>query len=481
MKCPRCGLPLRAGFALCPGCLTTDSPDDAVAGLLLEEELGRGGMGIVYRARERESGKLVAVKFLAPELASDAAVRARFEREAHALALLDHPNIVRLERFAEADGEALLVMEHVDGGSVEEKAPFEPAAAVKVMLQVVHALEYAHGKGVIHRDLKPQNVLLTKGGVVKVSDFGIARLLGRDRGQTLTRTGVVVGTVGFMAPEALHGGEPDARVDVYGAGALLRALLTGRAPVGELGALPAGLHRVIRKAMAERPEDRFATMRELGRALEGVLPWLEREGLPPDERLWLRGTSLLLSAAAGVALWALVLSLTPRVQPKGDTLPLVMLGAETLADGSVFTQARFEIGPALAALLSLALAVLAYGMLRRHWRLEGLDAPNPDPPVPEAKTVFALGLAACALFAGRVALERAGVLGVQPGGARAYIPLFGGVLETLALYYFVVAVLEATRRSRPLARERLLLFGMALALFPPLFDLVRTALEASAR
>ncbi|MFL5321610.1 MAG: serine/threonine protein kinase [Myxococcaceae bacterium] len=473
--CDRCGAALVNG--VCAKCLLSREVAP-FAGLLLEDELGRGGMGSVFRATDVATGEAVAVKFLAPELAKDPEVRARFEREAKALSLLDHPNIVRTRRSGQEDGEAYLVMELVEGGPVSRASPMLPDAAVKIAIDVARALSYAHGKGVIHRDIKPENVLRSADGTVKVTDFGIARLMAPEhRGHTVTKSDVAVGSQGFMAPEVLKGAAPDPRMDVYGVGALIRSLVTGRAPVGEVSELPSGLAQLVRKAMAENPADRFATMTEFQRALEHALPWLDRTQLPPDERLWLRAVALVLTAALGTALWALVLSLTPKILEPNEQVPLISIAAEKLPDGRLLSRVRFEPAPFLMALVVGGLALGAYGMLRRHWRLEGLDQPKPEQPVPESRIVFGVGVVACLLYATRKTLEAAHLFAPSAPGARAYVPLFGGALETIALYFFFIALLEMKRTSRPYSSERLLLFGMAIALIPPVTDMIQSLLQ----
>src|SRR5581483_2759739 len=288
MKCARCGSALPEGTAACPRCLL-EGGADVFAGLELQEELGRGGMGTVFKARHLKLGRTVAVKFLAPEMAQSEEVRARFEREAKAMALLSHPNIVQVFDFGTYEGEAYLVMEHVSNGTLGKRLPLAPKDAVRVTREVCAALAYAHGRGVIHRDIKPENVLIDEAGHAKVTDFGIARIVAQ--GAQLTRTGVALGSAGYMAPEALKGKEPTPLVDVYAAGALLRELLTGQPPVGEVSSLPMGLETVVRRAMAHEPSERFPSMQALADALERYLLPPTPLTLPADERLWMRATA----------------------------------------------------------------------------------------------------------------------------------------------------------------------------------------------
>jgi serine/threonine-protein kinase len=188
---------------------------------------------------------------------------------------------------------------------------------------------------------------------------------------------------------------------------------------------------------------------------------------PPDERQWLRATALVHTLATAAALWALLVSVTPRVIPPGAVEPLVMLGAETLPDGRLVSRARFETGPTLAAVAAVVLAVAAQGLLRRHWRLGRLDQPRPHRSVPESRTVLALGVVAGVVYGLRHLLDSAGV--TLPS---AYIPILGGLLELAVLYCCWIAVLEAWRTRRPLRREPRLLLGVAIALVPPVVDLL---------
>ncbi|MDX2009193.1 MAG: protein kinase [Myxococcaceae bacterium] len=468
--CARCGRPLPPG-GICPSCLLDDSGAVEFAGLSLGEELGRGGMGTVFRAHHRALGRDVAVKVLAPEVAQDADVRARFSREAHALARLDHPHIVRIFDAGVEDEDPYVVMELVDGGPVSKRLPLPVDEALRMTRQVCQALSYAHARGVIHRDVKPENVLVDAKGDVKLGDFGIARLVGVDgRSWTVTRPEVAVGSVGFMAPEVLEGAAPAPTMDVYSTGALLRALLTGRPPVGEVEPLPLGLERVVRQAMASRPGDRFPDMQALEAALS--VP----TSLPVDERYWILAVAGVQTAAIATVLWAALLSLTPRVLEQNDLMPLVAYGTQAVGPGQVMTRARFETGAVLVALVAVALAVAATAALRRHWRLEGLDRPAPGAPLPEGRVVFALGVFTLATYGLRLwAVSKGYVLGAEAGPSwLSFLPFFGGLLEVVVLFFTVAAALEASRRQRPLAREPRLVVGQLIALVPPAAEFFRT-------
>jgi hypothetical protein len=244
--------------------------------------LGRGGMATVWRAVDERLGRPVAVKLLDEAGAADPAAVRRFEQEAQTAARLNHPNIVAVHDAGHDRGRSYLVMELVEGTSLVaalNEGPLPVERAVAVAAQVCDALGAAHAHGIVHRDVKPANILLTGDGTAKVCDFGIARLIHHQRAD-LTAARTAIGTSGFMAPEQATGGPIDARTDLYAVGCLLFAMLAGRPPfVGDtsLGVLhqhvherpvavrslrpdvPADLDRLVADLLAKRPEDRPAT------------------------------------------------------------------------------------------------------------------------------------------------------------------------------------------------------------------------------
>jgi eukaryotic-like serine/threonine-protein kinase len=466
--CPRCGRRYPAGrIGLCPACLLEADLPPAWLGDALElvEEIGRGGMGTVWKARHLRLGRVVAVKFLAPELAADPEFDQRLEREARALALLSHPGIVAVHDFVRDEAGSYIVMEHVEGPPLSALMPLPVEKAVEAAGQLLDALAFAHRQGIVHRDVKPENVLVDASGRVKVSDFGIARALGGGAGGSVTTTGRVIGTPRYMAPELLAGAEPDPRMDVFSVGVMLREMVAGR---DGAGALPPGLEHLLATAVAHDPRQRYASAEEMGRALAGLAAGGMGDDLPPDERNWLRAVALLQTLATAVALWAFLLSVTPRSVPSGDVTPLVMIRPEPLPDGRVLSRARFETWPTLAALAAISVAVAGYGVVRRHWRHAGLDRPQPERPVRESRLVLAWGAVSAAVYAVRRLLESRGV-----DWGFVYVPIFGGLIEIAALFFFWMAILQAWRTSRSLAREWALWLGALLALLPPATDLLR--------
>ncbi len=196
------------------------------------DELGRGGMGVVYRARDTKLGREVAIKVLPAELAEDSERLSRFEREAKLLAQLNHPGIATLHGFEKVDGTPFLVMELVEGETLAERIargpiPWDEARAL--FTQIAEAIEAAHGKGVLHRDLKPANIKITPDGRIKILDFGLAKALQEDdihveSSQSPTRTrgtalGAILGTASYMSPEQARGKELDRRTDIWAFGA----------------------------------------------------------------------------------------------------------------------------------------------------------------------------------------------------------------------------------------------------------------------
>lgn len=269
----------------------------SVPGLEVVRLLGRGQMADVHLAREPELGRLVALKVLRPDASSaDPAARARFEREARALAALSHPNVVQVHRYGHTDdGRPYLVMQYVKGRSVADRleagGPLPAAEARQVLTAVAEALEAAHRHGIVHRDVRPANVLLEEEtGRVLLTDFGIAREIASGEGdpRRLTATGQVIGDPRFRSPEELRGEELTEQVDVYGLAVLGYELLTGRGPYGDasgpalavahLEGEPADLAvehgvepplaRLLLRCLAKNPASR-PTTRDVVRALRG--------------------------------------------------------------------------------------------------------------------------------------------------------------------------------------------------------------------
>lgn len=245
----------------------------------IEEKLGEGGMGVVYKATDTKLNRTVALKFLPDRVQKDTSAKARFLQEARAAAGLNHSNICVVHGVEEIDGQLFMVMEHVEGGELGSQLPFAKTdTAIKIAAQIGEALSEAHAKGIVHRDIKADNVMLTAKGQAKVMDFGLAKLKGTLK---LTRTSSTVGTLGYMSPEQVQGGEVDHRSDIFSFGVLLFEMLTGKLPFRgdheaamvysivneepqdiavlkpDLSPLVAGL---IQRCLEKDPEDRYQTM-----------------------------------------------------------------------------------------------------------------------------------------------------------------------------------------------------------------------------
>jgi len=454
-----------ARLSACPKCLlSADLPPAVLGGCELEEEIGRGGMGSVWRAKHQRLGRTVAVKLLPEALAAQEGFKTRFEREARALAMLNHPNIVAVHDVGREGDQSYIVMEFVDGKPLSALMPLQADRAVAIVRQVCDALDCAHAQGVIHRDIKPENILIDSAGRAKVTDFGIARITRPDgRGWTATGSAEVIGTPHYIAPEVLRGAPPDPRMDVYSVGVLLYEMTTGHLPIGDFEAPPAAVEAVVRRALAPDPERRFATIAEMKRALDG--PVAERP-FPADEEIWVKVVALLQSISTAVALYAFLACLTPRHVEKGEIKPIIMIDRVDLPDGRIWSRARFEMWWTIAALATFAVAIASYGFLRRHWRLAGLEADDPGRTVPESRVVFGIGLFACAVWAAHIVLESRGIR------VREYFEIGGAFIEIALLFFFWVTILKAWRVARPLRREPRLWVGFGLGLLPPAVTLL---------
>lgn len=241
--------------------------------------LGRGGMGVVYKARQRSLNRLIALKLLAPERADDPQFAERFEKEAQALAMLNHPNIVAVHDFGRAGGFYYLLMEFVDGMNLRQLLQTErltPKQALSFVPPVCEALQCAHDHGIVHCDIKPENLLIDKNRVVKIADFGIAKMVG-SAGETAAGTSLV-GTPDYAAPEQIHGAA-DHRTDIYSLGVVLYEMLTGERPKDQSEApskhvqIDLRVDEVVLRALQKQPDQRFATATDLRLSIEAlVLP-----------------------------------------------------------------------------------------------------------------------------------------------------------------------------------------------------------------
>jgi serine/threonine protein kinase len=406
-QCPKCGATLSAEAVqgLCPACLlsmnlATQTDPGAEAGpgarharaavpspetvakqfpqYEILECLGRGGMGVVYKARQKSLDRLVALKILAPEREKDPQFAERFAREAKTLAQLNHPNIVTVHDFGEAGGMFYLVMEFVDGVNLRQlmgAGRLSPKQALAIVPAICEALQFAHDRGIVHRDIKPENVMVDKQGRVKIADFGIARIMGAvgetagaskggrpAPGLTGART---LGTPTYMAPEqAENPTEVDHRADIYSLGVVFYEMLTGEPPRGKFEPpshrvqMDVRIDEVVLRALEKAPERRYQTAGEFKRTVEtisgsttppvGTVP-------PPPRPARARGS---MRAAVVVALlvWGLVTvcgtvitfillesyKATARIKVERDTW-LQNQGAQSTVYDPYFIQTEFEV------------------------------------------------------------------------------------------------------------------------------------------
>jgi serine/threonine-protein kinase len=380
------------------------------------EEIGRGGMATVYRARQKSINRMVAIKILPRALLHDSSFYERFTREVDVIARLEHPHILPIYDFGEADGVPYIAMRYLAGGSLAvrvRRSPLTPEQIVRPLGQVAQALDYAHQQGIIHRDLKPGNILLDEQGNAYLSDFGIARVLNSN----LTGS-QIIGTPAYMSPEQANGLPLDARSDLYSLGIVLFELLTGSEPysadtpvglllkhIGEpLPSLRArrpelsmGIEAVVTKAAAKQPGDRYASASDLANALAAMV-----------------------SAAPGVLQRArsdedtptLMTDLPPRTPPataRPPTLPPQSATAvlQTEPPSAVPAGQRRRLGLIAGAAAALVvLAVLALALIR----------PQPAPPIVVTPTA---DLAAATPFAEGQAVESERISLTVPAGWNA--------------------------------------------------------------
>ena len=346
-----------------------------IGGYRIEELIGRGGMGVVYRAEQIALGRRVALKLVAPELAEDPGFRERFQRESRLAASIEHPNVIPVHEAGEAEGSVYISMRYVDGTDlrllIREQGQLEPARAARLVAQVGDALDAAHASGLVHRDVKPANVVIgTVGGHehAYLTDFGLTKHASSQGG--LTRTGEWVGTVDYVAPEQISGGGVDARSDVYALGCVLFQALTGSVPferdsdVAKMYAhlhepppsplevapdLPPALAGVVARALAKDPGNRYQSAGDLGRAAVAAA---ENTRIAEPERSVARG-----SAASGLAATVPAASPAPTAPAAAPTARL------PFADDTPPTQAVPPARRGRGVAIGVAAAVLGAALL----------------------------------------------------------------------------------------------------------------------
>ena len=325
VTCPRCGLSISPNSpgGLCPGCLFREALESARSadvplafevndefvppspeelgvhfpGFELLKFIGRGGMGLVYQARQPQLQRIVALKILLPKIAADPAFAERFAREARMMALLNHPHVVSVYDFGQTQPKSLatdsssrlwsssplyyFVMEYVDGLTLRQlldAGKMSPQEAFGIVPQICEALQFAHDKGIVHRDIKPENILIDRAGQVKIADFGLAKLTGlRAEELTISRTGQVLGTLHYMSPEQVERPlEVDHRADIYSLGVVFYQMLTGELPLGRFAPpsskaqLDVRLDEVVLRALEKEPERRYQQVSALNTQVQAI-------------------------------------------------------------------------------------------------------------------------------------------------------------------------------------------------------------------
>ncbi len=342
-SCPVCGEDYPGDGRSCPSCPTeADSPTGGESGaksspgpleiggtfqgMEIKSIIARGGMGIIYQARQPELDRLVVIKVLLPKYSRAIDSQIRFEREARAMAALSHPNLVRVHDFGIENGIYFFVMEFMEGTDLrrylEEKLP-DRKELIGIISQACEGLSYAHKQGLVHRDIKPDNILIDGKGTVKITDFGLIKSISRpDDSLAITRSGSSLGTPMYMAPEQLENpASVDARADVFSMGVVLQEILTGVPPSGEIhrSSGDSRLDKVIARAKDPDPDQRYPTIDELRDALAGDPATHPPPDLERDARLLLPipYMVLLFLALFGIGFWIF----SSRNQPTGKPDP----------------------------------------------------------------------------------------------------------------------------------------------------------------
>ncbi len=320
--------------------------------------LGEGGMGAVYKAQDRELDRPVALKLIRPDLASNPAMLARFKQELLLSRQVTHKNVIRIYDLGDAEGVKFITMEFVEGKDlralIQERKKFSPEEAIEMMHQVCEALDAAHSAGVIHRDLKPQNIMQEQSGRILVMDFGLARTI---EGDGMTQTGALVGTMDYMSPEQALGKELDQRSDIFTAGLILYELLTGKMPFKAESVLA---------SLIKRTQERAIPVSDHDNSIPGALSGIVSKCLERDPNLRYQNAKELLR---DMEAWqgkraAATLGFHANVKPWGQTIPWPIIGGIVAVMvlaifGYLFRSALFSSSPSKGG-PSLSLAVMPF-------------------------------------------------------------------------------------------------------------------------
>ena len=375
-KCPQCGAEMPGGSTgrVCPRCAAaflkaapTEMPGDATSSprpftpppvaelaplfpqLEILELIGQGGMGAVYKARQKELDRLVALKILPPGIGQDAAFAERFAREAKALAKLNHPGIVTIYDFGQTNGLFYFLMEFVDGVTLRQLlngGRVSPREALAIVPQICDALQFAHDQGIVHRDIKPENILLDRRGRVKVADFGLAKLVAEGTepavgglptagSPVLTESGKIMGTPQYMAPEQVtHPLDVDHRADIYSLGVVFYQMLTGELPTGKFEppskqvVIDVRLDEVVLRALEKQPELRYQQASQLKTQVETIAQTAVEQSRFPSAapRYNPRQTTIVVGATIVFVVFFFAVLGVALEYPSQATAPFIVMG-----------------------------------------------------------------------------------------------------------------------------------------------------------
>ncbi|MCH8218638.1 MAG: serine/threonine protein kinase [Planctomycetes bacterium] len=412
-KCPQCGADLPAGApqGICPRCLLKQGlqPDtqaqtsltppggfvppepDQIAGdfpqLEIIELLGRGGMGVVYKARQKQLDRIVALKILPPGIGQDPAFAERFTREAKALAKLNHPQIVTIHDIGKTQsGLYYFVMEYVDGTDLRQvlqTGNLSPQEALAIVPQICQALQYAHDEGIVHRDIKPENILLDKKGRVKIADFGLARLLDKPAAlYTLTAVGQKMGTPHYMAPEQIAGSHNvDHRADIYSLGVVFYEMLTGQLPLGRFDPpskkvqVDVRLDEIVLRTLEQEPARRYQHVSQVQTDIETIETPFIRAETPSDifisKWMWPWHIRYVMAIAFIIVLIYTYKLVIPNASP-ALWIGLFLVGVVWFAFDAIRHRQTIRSASPCVMLLQSVVAVLVYLMVKPEPLLDWL-------------------------------------------------------------------------------------------------------------
>ena len=386
-------------------------------GLSIHELIGRGGMGSVYRATHQKLEREVALKILPQELAEDPAFVERFEREARALAMLNHPNILRVFDSGRSGDWCFLITEFIDGANLRDlmdQGQLSPQETLRLVPAICEALQAAHDQGIVHRDIKPENLLLDQEGTVKIADFGLAKVTA-EAADNLTRTNQALGTAHYIAPEQLRASaDVDHRADIFSLGVVFYELLTGQLPHGNFqppsrhGRMPRKLDQVVMRSLERDPGRRYQSALDLKRDVEhgDATDQRDREQTRRGEAMRLRQTQDELLPWFGIGL-VIVGVLSARfvaqvIDPFVALIPIALgcaLGWRALSRGILSNWWLSWTAAYTAALLPIwaVVALSTYPLLvEKLWSLYGLAEPS---AIPICAAIY-LALAALTIASG---------------------------------------------------------------------------------